>query len=298
MTSEAANGFVAEAVEFYLRAKNSDDSETEPIFLMAAEKLAKAMSSENISLTTKFMETDIPDESIALHLIHGTIFADYDPWQWYFSTKQFVDDILAADENPRIIAHFFHINSGGGEAWYLDIAAEAVKNLKKPVVAFAESVMASAAYFLAVNANRIYVSTKFDIIGSIGTMVSFIDLIPLLEKYGAKYVEAYADQSSRKNKKYDDLRKGKPEQFTKEVLNPLAEEFIQTVKTARPRIPDNDRGVFKGETFFTQDATDLGLIDGRKSLEEVLLEIKTLGINSGKQIKAQQKAIFNLIQLQ
>ncbi|MFH0760742.1 MAG: S49 family peptidase [Bacteroidota bacterium] len=171
MTSEAANGFVAEVVEFYLRAKNrSESDEDEPIFLLASDKLASQLSSESITLTTKFSETDIPDDSIALHRIHGTLFADYDDWGWYFSTKQLVDDLMAAEANPKILSHFFHVNSGGGEAWYLDIAASAIQGVKKPVVAYAESVMASAAYYLGMNADRIYAGTKFDIIGSIGTM--------------------------------------------------------------------------------------------------------------------------------
>lgn len=259
-------------------------------------KQQKVQQKVNISVTTEFDDTNIPENSIALHMIHGTIFADYDPWDWYFSTKKLVDDIRVAEENPKIVAHLFHINSGGGEAWYLDVAAAEIKALKKPSVSFIESVTASAAYYLAAYTNKIYAATGFDIVGSIGTMVSFLDLIPYFEALGAKYVEEYADQSTRKNKKYNDLRQGKPEQFKKDVLNPLAEEFIATVKDARPDIPDNNRGVFQGETFFTSEAADLRLIDGRKSLEEVLLEIYNLGISSSTTVMAQQHAILNLIQ--
>jgi len=290
ITGEAYNAFLA---EIFLKDQLMDDEEY--TYTKQIEDLIRVINGSNINLTNRFDEMELPDNSIALHMIHGTIFADYDPWDWYFSTKQFVDDLRAAEANPKIIAHLFHINSGGGEAWYLDKAAAEVKALKKPSVSVVESVAASAAYFLAAYTNRIYAVTGYDIIGSIGTMVSFLDLIPYFESMGAKYIEEYADQSKRKNKKSNDLRKGKPEQFKREVLNPLAEEFINTVKDARPGIPDNDRGVYQGETFFTQEATDLGLIDGRKSLEEVLQEIYDLGIDSGNKIKAQQNAI-NLIQ--
>lgn len=292
MTPEAANAFVAEVVEIYLRSKSGDhDVEDEKPQVSDAEGLALKISSEEITITTRFSETDIPDDSIALHRIHGTIFADYDSWYWYFSTKQFVEDIRMADENPKIIAHFFHVNSGGGEAWYLDVAADAVRNLKKPVVAFTEGVMASAAYYLSCYADEIYAGTKFDTIGSIGVMVSFLDLIPLMEKYGAKYIEEYADQSSLKNKKYNDLRKGKPEQFKKEVLNPLAAEFISTVQAARPSISkDEDLGVFKGQTFFTSDAETHGLIDGRLSLDEAVIRAYDIGIEYKEKKNTQQKA--------
>ena len=295
MTPEAANAFVAEVVEIYLRSKAAEGEDNEQPQITDSEKLALLMSSDEITFTTHFSETDIPDDTLALHRIHGTIFADYDSWYWYFSTKQFVEDIKLADDNPKIVSHFFHVNSGGGEAWFLDVAAEAVKNLQKPVLVFTESVMASAAYYLSCYADEIYAGTKFDTIGSIGTMVSFLDLIPMLEKYGAKYIEEYADQSSLKNKKYNDLRKGKSEQFKKEVLNPLAAEFIATVQTARPGINQKDeRGVFKGQTFFTEESENLGLIDGRLSLDEAIVRAYELGVEY-KEKKSTQKTAMNLI---
>jgi ClpP class serine protease len=304
ITGEAANAFLA---EIFLKDQMMDDEEY--TYTRQVQDLVKILNltyrarvnqnhmlaKANVSLTSEFDDMQIPDNSIALHMIHGTIFADYDPWDFYFSTKKFVDDIRTADANPKIIGHLLHVNSGGGDAWYLDVAAEAVKNLTKPAIGLVESVAASAGLYLIINSNKIYATTGFDILGSIGTMTSFLDIIPYYEKLGAKFIEEYADQSKRKNKKYNDLRKGKPDQFRKEVLNPLAEEFINTVKNARPDIPDNDRGVFEGETFFTEDATSLGLIDGRKTLEDVLSEIYNLSMSYGVPNKATQKAILNLI---
>lgn len=288
ITGEAANAFFA---ELFLRDSFEGGDTEEPSYTKDAENLATVLSAEQINLTTRFGEMELPDNSIALHMIHGTIFAEYDPWDYWFSTKQFVDDLRAAETNPKIIAHLLHINSGGGEAWYLDVAAAQVKALKKPCIAVIEDVGASAAYYLAAYAKKIYAITGFDIVGSIGTMTSFLDVIPYFEKMGAKYIEEYATQSTRKNKKYNDLRQGKPEQFKKEVLDPLAQQFIDTVKDARPAIPDNDRGVFQGETFFTQAAADLGLIDGRKTPEEIIQEIYSLGIESSSKIQAHHKAI-------
>ena len=308
ITGEAANAFLSEIFLAEHSMNHEVDSDEENTYTKEAENLAKILSlswraelnksriasAVNINLTTEFDDINLPDNSIALHMIHGPIFAEYDPWDWYFSTKQFVDDIRQADANPKIVAHLFHINSGGGDAWYLDVAAAQVKALTKPKLALVESVCASAAYYLAAYADRIYATTGFDIIGSIGTMVSFLDMIPYYEALGAKFIEEYADQSKRKNKKYNDLRKGKPEQFKKEVLNPLAESFINTVKDARSGIA-TDRGVYEGETFYTEDAASIGLIDGRKTLEEILSEIYTLGVNASAPVQATQQAILNLI---
>lgn len=86
---------------------------------------------------SEFSDADIPDGSIAYHPVFGSI--SYKSW-WRFSTKQFIADIKAADENPAISAHLIHIDSCGGEAFGLHEAFLAVKALKKPVYALVESV--------------------------------------------------------------------------------------------------------------------------------------------------------------
>ncbi|MFH0760741.1 MAG: hypothetical protein V2A67_04495 [Bacteroidota bacterium] len=81
------------------------------------------------------------------------------------------------------------------------------------------------------------------------------------------------------------------------MLNPLAAEFIRAVKSARPQIKEgDDRGVFQGETFFTEDAESLGLIDGVRTLAQAITEAHDLGIGKREQQKAKTKAL-HLIRL-
>jgi len=269
MTREALMGLLAE-VDY------SDDQvyiEIEiPTYSRESAQLASVLCSDEISITTNFSDTDIPEDSIALHRIVGPIFAEYDPYDWFFSTKQFIDDIRAADNNPRIIAHLVFVNSGGGDAWYLEKAYAAVSELQKPIVTFIEKINASAAYYITSNTDRIFSTSINDTVGGIGTMVAFLDIIPYFEKLGAKWIEEYADQSNLKNKRFNDLLDGKPKKYKEKELNPLAGQFIRAVRAARQPLAGlpEKHDVFAGETYSAQEGREIGLIDEIADMETAI----------------------------
>lgn len=269
MTQEAFLGFMAELntasgpASFFW----GDDL---PTYQDETKKLAAQISSEEISVTSEFYEHDIPDGSIALHRIRGSIIADRS--RWWFSTMRFVDDLKAAEENPQIIAHLLMINSGGGEAWYLEKAHQAVRECQKPVIAFIEKNCCSAAYYIGSSADRVFTSTINDCIGSIGVMLAFWDFIPYYESIGFKWIEVYADQSKLKNKDYNDLLKGKPKREKEKWLNPLAGQFVAAVRGARESLAalPEDHDVFAGDVYRSETSESVGLIDEIADLEQVL----------------------------
>jgi len=266
-----------------------------PTYKSETKDFVKKLSETiNVNITDEYDSTQILDDSIAFHRIYGLILAEES--YWYFSSKQFRADLLRADANPKIIAHFVLVNSGCGEAWYLDVAAAAMKSLTKPVVVLYENVAASAAIYLTINAIRIYASTANETIGSIGTMMAFLDIIPLYEAMGAKYYEEYATQSNLKNKKFNDLLDGKPEQYIKEELDPLAGQFIADVAAARPVTAKlgAEHPVFRGETFNTQKSIEIGLIDGQMLIEAAIADAHKLGIN-GKSTALKMNKVFQTI---
>lgn len=267
MTREA---LIEAITEIHFTDPAAFDGKDLPSFQEESKKTAGIISSDKISVTTNFTETDIPDNSIALHRIKGTIMADYS-W-WRFSTKQFVDDIRAADKNPQVIAHFLFINSGGGEAWYLEKALKAVQELEKPVVAYVEKSCCSAAYYIGCGAGRIFSTSINDTVGSIGTMVAFLNIIPYFEAMGAKWIEQYAEQSTLKNKDFNNLLDGKPKKYKEKWLNPLAGQFIEAVRGARSELAalPAKHDVFAGEAYSSEKGRTIGLIDEIADLEVAL----------------------------
>lgn len=247
----------------------------------------------SMPLTNDFTSDELDAPSIAYHRIKGTIMADS---YWWFSTKQFRLDMLAAEANPMIMAHFVHVNSGGGDAWYLDVAAATMKSLDKPVICYIERRACSAGLYLIIYGGIIFAATPHETIGSVGTMVGFMDVIPYYEKMGAVWHEHYAEKSDLKNKKFNDLLDGKPEQYIKDELNPLQEQFESDCRDARKQIKalEENHPLLRGETFATQASIDLGLIDKQGLMEDALQEAYRRGQKYMQKVQNRNNAIHLL----
>lgn len=249
-----------------------------------------------INVTNQFRETDIPSNSIAYHRMFGPILADEEYYRWYFSTKRFIKDVKAAEANPKFIAHFLHSNTGGGEAWMLEKAYEAVKNCKKPFIEFTEKKNCSAGLFISSPAKRRFSYTVNDTHGSLGTMVAFMNLKPYFEEMGVKFVEEYAHRSTLKNKKFNDLADGKPKQYITEELDPLQEQFETAVRNARPQLASlkDDHPLWHGETFDARGALEIGLIDEIAELETAVIYAHQQGLEQVNKTQAHSRALSYL----
>lgn len=245
----------------------------------AVARLKKIISDDDITkaiqITNEFDNRELPQDTIAYHRVWGFITADS---RWCFSSKQLEQDLIAAEQNPQISAHLLHVNSSGGEAWYLDRLSETMRSLTKPAFTVFENVMASAAYYIGCHGRKVYAVTKNDIAGSIGTMTSFHDYEGWYEQMGIKLVKAKATASKLKNKMVEDLIDGKPKQFIEEILDPVNDQFISEVCSQRPKLAetDKDHPVFQGHIYYTDRAEEVGLIDGQRTLLEALAELYAL----------------------
>ncbi len=228
-----------------------------------------------IQITNDFDSQELPADTVAYHRVKGFITGDS---RWYFSSKQLEQDLMAAERNPQICSHLLHINSSGGEAWYMDRLSETLRSLAKPVLTLCEGCMASAAYYIGCHGRKVYAVTTGDFIGSIGTMVSFHDFEPYYASLGIKLIEAKADKSDLKNKMADNLIAGKPKQYIDEVLNPINEEFLAEVRSQRKALAsmDQDHPVLRGEAYLTSRAQEVGLIDGIRTFPEAVAELMAM----------------------
>ena len=256
----------------------------------SVKKELQAVSRQSeISVTDDFGSDTLDPDSLAYHRIKGMILSDT---RYGFSTKQFAEDLLTADANPHISCHFLHITSGGGEAWYLDRVSEILRTLDKPVYTLIEKVCASAAYYIGCHGVQVKAVTQNDTIGSIGTMVSFYDIRPYLESLGLKYIEEYASKSRLKNKKFNDLVAGKPEQYIKEELDPLQVQFEAEVRRSRSALAalDPEHPVFLGESFDAVHSVENGLVDGIVTMPEAMNEAYGLGREWSRKNKMRHQA--------
>lgn len=248
---------------------------------------------QGITITDNFSAEDLPEGSIAYHRIWGFITADC---RWYFSSKQFECDLLEAEANPAITCHLLHVNSPGGEAWYLDRLSETMRSLSKPIVSLVEQYNCSASYYITCHSSFIASLTANDTIGCIGTMLEAFNYDGWFEKFGIKRIVARASKSDLKNKKSEDLLNGKTKQYIKEDLDPLNEQFLSAVLAARPQLSNlpEDDPVFRGETFSTPLAIEKGLIDASMTFIEAIAKAIELG-NEYAELEKIKKSALNYL---
>lgn len=199
--------------------------------------------------------------SIAVVNLTGALMKQ-DQWCGPEGTATIGGYIKEADNNPNISAIILRIDSPGGTVDGTETLANTVKNTKKPIVAFVDGMAASAAYWIASACDEIIASSNTDIIGSIGTQISFLDILPALEKNGIKFHEVQSDQSYNKNIEFREALKGNYKPLRENLLNPTNKVFISSVKKNRSgKIDSENEEPFTGTIYLPKQALKAGLID-------------------------------------
>lgn len=240
--------------------------------LSAAEKetakpyCLSAGSSDSINLVNKYdlLQGDFPSNSIAIIPIQGIIMSD--------DSIRLVNYLSLAEANPNVVAIILLVNTPGGMVFYIDIAANYLKGLKKPVVSYVLNMSTSAAMWLISSSKKIILSSPIDRVGSIGVMTSVMDFSRLLSEFlKIDQYDIYADASTDKNgpiRKLLDSSITSMEERTsliREELNFVNDIFHQAIQTNLGI--DKSSEVFTGKTYYAQKAIELGLAHEINSFE-------------------------------
>lgn len=207
---------------------------------------------------------EAPEGSVAVHTLKGVMMKEdqYGLCEDVPGTASLGRALLAADAHENVVAHVMAIDSGGGS---VDGTAEfgaIIKSLTKPIVAYSDGMIASAAYWAASACARIVLNNETCAVGSIGVMCSIVDYQPMLEALGVKFHDLRADDSDEKNEDFRQLLEGNYKPYTQHVLNPLRDMFARTVEANRPQLA-NKEGETKlhGGMYFAAAAVADGLAD-------------------------------------
>jgi signal peptide peptidase SppA len=180
--------------------------------------------------------------------------------------------IQEADRNPAIDGILLVIDSPGGTVSGTEELGAIIKGTQKPIIAFVEDMACSAAYWLASCADEIIANNSTAQVGSIGVLLSFMDVQPALEKQGVVFHTITAPQSTEKTSMFDKIRSGDYEEYKNTVLAPLASKFIDTVKANRATVEETQT---TGAVFFSKDVTG-SLVDSIATFDEALQRVAGL----------------------
>lgn len=236
----------------------------------AQEKKFYASAEVTIAPVDRYSAKDHPGydgKSLAILPIEGPLMKeDYCGWYGTSSLRNEFNKISSTDSIKTIV---LHIDSPGGQVDGTEPFANAIKASDKEVIALINGTAASAAYWLASAADKIVATAQTDIVGSIGTMISFYDRSSYLEDQGIVLREYYADASADKNKMMREAMDGNGHLLIEEMLNPTNDIFLAAVKANRGD-KLNQKDTLSGKTFLASKALENGLIDEIASFDNTV----------------------------
>lgn len=183
------------------------------------------------------------------------------------STVQARRDVRAAARNPDVSGILLHIDSPGGTvAGTSDLAAEvkAARRLK-PVFAQIEDQAASAAYWVASQASKVYANSATAMAGSIGTMLA-------VSKETGGRVTVFTSGPLKAPGASGELT-DEQSAYLQGLVNGWQSEFDAAVKSGRRLTDKQLAAVNSGAVFLANTARELRLIDGVQSAEATLAEL-------------------------
>lgn len=192
-----------------------------------------------------------------------------------YGTDKIARDLARADADAEIIGHVLHIESGGGSVNAIPNLADAIKAAKKPVVTLAEDVMASAAYWIGMQADYVFARRGTDTIGSIGVMLQLYADKANTENpaTGERHVRLYASSSANKNEAFElAINAFDFELLVKKELDPIADRFAEAVKEARPNATESQ---LTGRTYDASEVVGT-LLDGIGTLQDACAKVVEL----------------------
>jgi signal peptide peptidase SppA len=185
------------------------------------------------------------------------------------STEGLVRRLRAAAADPDVGAIVLDVDSPGGGMPGVPEAADAIAAIDKPVVAVANSLMASAAYYLASQAHEVVVSPS-SLTGSIGVMALHLDWSGAFEQAGIKPTLVKAGRYKTEGNSYMPLSE-EAQQHMQALIDETYGEFVGAVARARGVKPaDVRKGFGEGRVVSAKEAVRLGMADRVDTLQGVV----------------------------
>ncbi len=215
--------------------------------------------------------------SINVVNLEGTMLRDDGPCGMV-GTRTLAALIREADAKEEVMGHILYIDSGGGAANSVPDLAEAIQACQKPVVAFVDGYMCSAAMYVGSYCRHIIANREDNKVGCIGTMIQLEDWPKQVkDSDGIVHLRVYADGAEEKNDEYEKALEGDFSLIKQRVLNPHNERFKADIRKNRPAVNEDQ---LKGRTYEAKDAVGT-LIDAIGSFDTAVakvMELSTLNI--------------------
>jgi len=220
-------------------------------------------------------------DRVAVIPIHGVIAKRMNLMQEFSggtSSEIVGRDIRAALADSEVRAIVLDMDSPGGTVDGTEALAEIVYEARevKPIVVFANGLMASAGYWIGSGAQRI-ITNQTGEIGSIGVVMAHYDYSEANEKAGVKRTYIYAGKYKTIGNDSEPLSK-EGEAYLQAGVDYVYSLFIETVSRNRGCTIADTLAMAEGKIFIGQQALDIGLVDEIGNFETALETARSMGV--------------------
>jgi signal peptide peptidase SppA len=209
------------------------------------------------------------------------------------SMREIGDAFEAALADPEVKSIVLSIDSPGGT---VDGTQELSQRISagrgiKPIVAWADGMVASGAYWTAAAAEKIYISGDTVQVGSIGVAATHVDVSEQDKQFGERWTEITAGKYKRIASSHAPLSlEGKA--YIQEQVDHIYSVFVESVADLRGRSVDQVLESADGRIFIGRQAVDVGLVDGVSTLAEVISQLMEDSNMDRTELKAKHPELY------
>ena len=248
-----------------LQAKNND-------FILEMTEQGKQSKAQDSNYTV--------DDGIAMITINGTLSKRMGLIQAISggtSYSNIQSQVKRAEDDPAVKGIFLDIDSPGGAVSEMFNTADAIFGLRgtKPSLAFANGLMASAAYIIGSGADCVVASDRSAETGSLGVISVLFDESKKYEKEGIKPTVFAAGQYKKIGNKFEPLSKP-DKKYIQSKLDYMFTLATDTVSRHR-NISASDliaNDIVGGDVFIGEQGINAGLVDQILTREKALEKLK------------------------
>lgn len=232
------------------------------------------------------------ENGVAIIPLRGMVTPD-DPFSIYYGETNlvgFTNNFAAALADPAVKSIVLNIYSPGGYVYGVEAAANAIYAARgqKPIVAYTDTLAASAAYWIATAADQIVLGSETAEVGSIGVYLVHFDYSEMLKAEGIKVTEITSGEFKGIGSPYATMT-AEEKKMLQVDSNYVYTRFVNTVARNRGMAVADVLKSANGLTFYGSAAIAAGLADSITTFQEVLAMSTKAGTGTNAEQPTEQQ---------